>query len=176
MRVHRSASTGSSTSCEHDLEERFDEPETQLLIDALSHLRTTKQQALSMLKAEGVRPGGREFEPHDFGIPLIDSLLKRLCPEPFDRPSVAELQRHSEPLLAISIEHLRPQTREALASDALSIPAYPNEYGGFIHVGMTLPTEPELAAIFDAVRRIDVVWIKFDADADLVEGLPTFES
>lgn len=98
------------------------------------------------------------------------------APSSLPTPSVAELQRHSEPMLAISIEHLSPQTREALASDALSIPAYPNEYGGFIHVGMTIPTEPELAAIFEAVRRIDVVWIKFDVDADLVEGLPTFES
>lgn len=88
MHVNRSAqSTGSSTPCEHDLEEMFDEPETQLLIDALRQLRTTKQQALSLLKAEGVRPGGRDFEPHDFGIPLIDSLLKRLGAEPFEEPT-----------------------------------------------------------------------------------------
>lgn len=91
-------------------------------------------------------------------------------------PSLAELQLHAEPLLAISIEHLSPQTRQALASDALSIPAYPNDYGGFIHVGMSIPTEPELAAIFEAVRGIDAVWIKFDVDAARVEGLPTFES
>lgn len=91
-------------------------------------------------------------------------------------PSSEELQRHVEPLLAMSIEHLSPQTREALVSDALSIPAYPNDYGGFIHVGMSIPAEPELAAIFEAVRRIDIVWIKFDIDADRVEGLPTFDS
>ena len=95
---------------------------------------------------------------------------------PLPTPTSAELQRHMEPLLAMSIEHLRPQTRQALACDALSLPAYPNEYGGFVHVGMSTPTEPELAAIFEVVRGIDVVWIKFDADADRVEGLPTFES
>lgn len=90
-------------------------------------------------------------------------------------PTASQLQRHIEPLLAISIEHLRPETRQALANDALSTHAYPNEYGGFIYVGMSTPKEPELAAIFEAVRCIDVVWIKFDVDAEVVEGFPTFD-
>lgn len=91
MHVNHSAdSPGSSTSGEHDLEELFNEQETQLLIESLSQLRMTKQQALSLLQAEGVRPGGREFEPHDFGIPLIDSLLKRLGAEPFEEQTETE--------------------------------------------------------------------------------------
>ncbi len=90
MHVNHSAHSTGSPPCEHDLEEMFDEQEAQLLIEALSQLRVTKQQALSLLQAEGVRPGGREFEPHDFGIPLIDGLLTRLGAEPFEGPTEME--------------------------------------------------------------------------------------
>ena len=83
-------STRGLTHCERDLEEMFDEQEAQLLIEGLSQLRMTKQQALSVLQAERIRPGGRDFEPHDFGLPMIDSLLKRLGREPFEEPTEAE--------------------------------------------------------------------------------------
>lgn len=84
----------------------------------------------------------------------------------------------SEPMVALSTEHLHPDTRQQLANGALSVLAYPNEYGGFVHVGTegeNTPTEPELAAIFDALRGTHVVWIKFDRDTPAVDGLPTFE-
>ncbi len=132
----------------------------------------TRQMALQICKQRY----GASFSCLNTSCKQVTSGDDQFAPSPCSSPSLAELQRHVEPLLAMSIEHLSPQTREALVSDALSIPAYPNEYGGFIHVGMSIPTEPELAAIFEAVRGIDVVWIKFDIDADRVEGLPTFDS
>lgn len=87
------------------------------------------------------------------------------------------LLRHLEPLAAISIFHLSGPTRERLAEGRLSIVAYPNDYGGFVHVGTedTTPEEPDLAAIFRIARPAGVVWIKFDADAPAVDGLPAFD-
>lgn len=86
------------------------------------------------------------------------------------------LLRHSEPLVAISITHLSGPTRKRLAEGRLSVVAYPNYYGGFVHVDTddTAPDEADLAAIFSIARRCGVVWIKFDADAPTVDGLPTF--
>lgn len=88
------------------------------------------------------------------------------------------LPRHAEPLVAISTAHLRPSTRRLLADGALSVLAYPNDYGGFVYVGAkgdNIPQEPELAALFAAAHRAGIVWIKFDADAETVDGLPTFD-
>ncbi|WP_228403760.1 hypothetical protein [Diaphorobacter nitroreducens] len=84
----------------------------------------------------------------------------------------------AEPMVALSTEHLHPDTRLRLAKGALSVVTYPNEYGGFVYVGTeggNTPSEPELAAIFEVVRDADIVWIKFDRDTPVVEGLPTFE-
>lgn len=88
------------------------------------------------------------------------------------------LRRHAEPLVAISIAHLRPSTRRLLADGALSVLAHPNDYGGFVHVGSegdNIAQEPELAAVFAAAQRAGIVWIKFDADAETVDGLPIFD-
>lgn len=89
------------------------------------------------------------------------------------------LLRHAEPLVAISIAHLRPVTRQRLADGELMPVAYPNDYGGFVHVGAAgdpLPREPELAALFEAGRAEGIVWIKFDADAPQAEGFSTFDN
>lgn len=87
------------------------------------------------------------------------------------------LLRHSQPLVAISIAHLSGPTRERLAEGRLSVVAYPDDDGGFVHVAAegTAPDEPELAAIFRIAQPAGVVWIKFDADAPSVDGLPTFD-
>lgn len=87
------------------------------------------------------------------------------------------LLRHAEPLAAISIAHLRPATRQRLADDELSVLAYPNDYGGFVYVGPAaenVPAEPELIPLFAAARAAGIVWLKFDADAETVEGFATF--
>lgn len=85
---------------------------------------------------------------------------------------------HAEPLIALSTEHLHPDSRQRLADGMLSVVAYPNEYGGFVYVGQAEenePTEPELAAIFEIARSANIVWIKFDRDIPVVDGLATFE-
>lgn len=106
---------------------------------------------------------------------------------PSTSPANADVQRasllqrvlaHAEPMIALSTEHLHPDNRQRLADGALSVLAYPNDYGGFVHVGEVAenaPSEPELAAIFTIARSAGIVWIKFDRDVPAVEGLPTFE-
>lgn len=74
-----------------DLEDLFGDGDAQLVVDALYRLREDKLEALQVVQAEGLRPGGRPFEPRDFGIPQIDRLLARLGAEPVDAsPSAAE--------------------------------------------------------------------------------------
>ena len=54
---------------------------------------------------------------------------------------------------------------------------YPNDYGGFVYVGPAaenVPAEPELIPLFAAARVAGIVWLKFDADAETVEGFETF--
>jgi hypothetical protein len=88
------------------------------------------------------------------------------------------LLQFSEPLAAISIRHLSPGTRLRLAGNALSVNAYPDESGGFVYVGAQayqVPSEPDLAEIFALARRANIVWLKFDRDAGIVEGLPLYD-
>jgi len=91
--------------------------------------------------------------------------------------SAQPLLVHLEPLAVISITHLRPATRQRLADGGLSVTADPNNYGGFIYVGFAgkkVPDEPELVPTCAAAQAAGIVWIKFDADAESVEGFDTF--
>jgi hypothetical protein len=54
------------------------ESEQLLIVEALHRLREQKQEALKTVRAGSVRPGGRQFEERDFGIPQIDRLLAKL--------------------------------------------------------------------------------------------------
>ena len=93
------------------------------------------------------------------------------------KSTVASLLQLAEPLAALSITHLTPFTRQQLAADDLSVNAYPNDYGGFVYVGAPryyMPTEADLAAIFDVAEKAGIVWLKFDSDAAVVDGLPVF--
>lgn len=95
-----------------------------------------------------------------------------------DEPTVATLQQLAEPLVALSITHLTASTRQKLAADDLSVNAYPSDYGGLVYVGAPpyrLPTEPDLAVIFEAAVKAGIVWLKFDSDAAIVDGLPVFD-
>ncbi len=69
-----------------ELEEILGEDAAQIVIDALYRLRHDKVEALCIVRAEGLSPGGRPFEPSDFGIPQIDDLLKRLGADPVEEP------------------------------------------------------------------------------------------
>ncbi|MFY9511264.1 MAG: hypothetical protein WAQ05_09870 [Rubrivivax sp.] len=87
------------------------------------------------------------------------------------------LLRQVEPLAALSTLHLAPQTRQRLWDGTLSVPAYSNDYGGFVHVGECadiVPAEPDLAVIRALARQAGLAWLKFDADAGVVDGLATY--
>ena len=94
-----------------------------------------------------------------------------------EKPAVASLQAHAEPLAALSISHLSPSTRLKLADDELSVNAYPTDCGGILYVGAPrhrIPTESDLAAIFEIAELAGIVWLKFDSEAPTIEGLPAF--
>lgn len=95
-----------------------------------------------------------------------------------DKSTVASLLQLAEPLAALSITHLTPSTRQKLAADDLSVNAYPNEYGGFVYVGAprySVPVETDLAEIFEVAEKAGIVWLKFDSDAAIVDGLAVFD-
>ena len=93
-------------------------------------------------------------------------------------PAVASLQAQAEPLASLSISHLSPSTRLKLADDELSVNAYPTDCGGILYVGVPchrIPTEADLAAIFEVAQLAGVVWLNFDSEAAVIDGLPIFE-
>ena len=96
-----------------------------------------------------------------------------------DNISVTHLRTLAEPLAAISLSHLSSNTRLKLANDDLSVNAYPTDYGGILYVGAPrhlIPTESDLAAIFEIAELAGIVWLKFDSEAAVIDGLPTFET
>lgn len=95
-----------------------------------------------------------------------------------DKSTVASLLQLAEPLAALSITHLTPSTRQKLAADDLSVNAYSDEFGGFVYVGApryNVPAEADLATIFEVAENAGIVWLKFDSDAAIVDGLPVFD-
>lgn len=87
------------------------------------------------------------------------------------------LLKQAEPLAALSTLHLAPRTRQRLLDGTLSVPSYPNDYGGLVHVSECadiVPAEPDLAAIFALARRAGLLWLKFDANAGIVDGLALY--
>lgn len=90
---------------------------------------------------------------------------------------VDRLREQIEPLVALSLTHLTPATRQLLRADDLSVNAYPTEFGGFVFVGAPRyrhPSETDLASIFEAAEQAGVVWLKFDYEAPVITGLPVF--
>lgn len=91
--------------------------------------------------------------------------------------AVATLRELAEPLAAISLAHLTPETRRKLKDDDLSVNAYPTGFGGLIFVGApqhSVPIELDLAKLFEAAEKAGVVWLLFDSEAEVVDGLPVF--
>lgn len=87
------------------------------------------------------------------------------------------LSQLGEPLAAISLRHLRPDTLRKLAEGTLSVNAYPHDAGGLVYVGSpayAVPTEPDLAEVFALAARARIFWLKFDKDAAIVDGLPLY--
>jgi hypothetical protein len=96
-----------------------------------------------------------------------------------DPPAVASLQAQAEPLASLSISHPSSSTRLKLADDELSVNAYPTDCGGVIYVGAPpryrMPTEADLATIFEVAEQAGIAWLKFDSEAAVIDGLPVFD-
>lgn len=93
-------------------------------------------------------------------------------------PSAVETLRElAEPLVALSSTHLSPETRQKLKDDELSVNAYPTGFGGLVFVGAPreqAPSEEDLAVLFDSAGQAGIVWLLFDDEGAVVDGLPVF--
>jgi len=54
------------------------ESDIQLIRSGLDLLRTQQTKALTTARASGIKPGGREFQPWDFGLPQIEKLIAKI--------------------------------------------------------------------------------------------------
>ena len=91
--------------------------------------------------------------------------------------AIASLQADVETLSTLSIRHLSEDTGNRLQCNQLSVNAYPTLGGGFVYVGTPrydTPLESDLATLFDLAECAGVTWLKFDADAALIPGLPVY--
>lgn len=91
--------------------------------------------------------------------------------------AVDTLRELAEPLASISLRHLSPETRQKLQDDELSVNAYPTGFGGLVFVGIprqAVPSEVDLAVVFDSAEQAGIAWLLFDDEAEVVEGLPVF--
>lgn len=91
--------------------------------------------------------------------------------------AVATLRELAEPLAAISLTHLSPETRQKLKDNELSINAYPTGPGGLVFVGAPrhqVPVEEDLALLLESAEQAGIVWLLFDDEGEVVDGLPTF--
>ncbi len=90
-----------------------------------------------------------------------------------------QLRQQIEPLAILSASHLSASTRMRLAKNLLSVNAYSTDFGGFVYVGepvYSVPLEPDLARIFEVASAAGAVWLKFDVDAAVIDGLPIFHA
>lgn len=95
-----------------------------------------------------------------------------------DESIVDTLRQLAEPLVALSTTHLTKATQRGLADDELSVNAYPSDFGGLVYVGIppySTPAEPDLASIFGVAGKAGIAWLKFDADAPVVDGLTVYK-
>lgn len=90
---------------------------------------------------------------------------------------VPRLRELGETLVSLSLRHLHPATRDRLRRNALSVNAYPTDFGGFVFVGsprQRIPVEADLEVVTGFAEQAGVSWLLFDAEAPLVDGLPVF--
>ena len=92
--------------------------------------------------------------------------------------TLSRLRDLAEPIAVLSAAHLSAGTRQLLQENRLSVNAYPTPTGGFVYVGSPrydTPLEADLAHLFEVAERAGIVWLKFDSDAAVIDGLPVLD-
>lgn len=93
--------------------------------------------------------------------------------------STPNLLAYAEPLVAISTGHLDANTGTSLDDNDWGLIIYTTETGAFIYCNPTTPfsqaVPPELLRILTLAKTAGFVWVKFDRDACLIDGLPAFD-
>lgn len=90
---------------------------------------------------------------------------------------IGRLQELAETIAVVSLSHLLPTTRAKLQTNALSVNAYPTEFGGLRYVGTAphrAPVEHDLALISELAAQAGVEWLLFDAEAPTLDELPLY--
>lgn len=80
--------------------------------------------------------------------------------------------------LDLSTAHLTTATRTVLdAAAPITTFPHPEGYGWFVHVPEPehMPPQPDLCACLQEARALGCGYILFDADADTMDGLATYE-
>lgn len=91
--------------------------------------------------------------------------------------NLEQLKHQIDSIASLSMLHLSPETRQKLAENTLSVNAYPDEFGGFVFLGKptyAIPVEPDLRRIFKLAADAGAVWLRFDAGAAVIHGLPVY--
>lgn len=101
----------------------------------------------------------------------------REAPPPEGGTDAACLRKLAETLASVSLWHLCPATRELLRRNALSVNAYPTEFGGLVFVGsprQRIPAETDLNGVTELAELAGIAWLLFDIEAPVIDDLPVF--
>ena len=129
-----------------------------------------------------------DFEPEDGDAfdAVVDALNFAEIPAKVQMARRGCFARASEPMAAISAEHLSVSTMQHLEADGDGFEGlvfYPNEYGAFLVVNHfahpkseAWPSSwpPDLVALMDLARADGLQWLKLDAHAPRIEGVPLY--
>lgn len=111
-------------------------------------------------------------------IPLGEALIRRSHGDAHV-PVVSwpEIRDAIEPMLVLATDHVRQPTLQALEAGTVITTCHALEHGPLIYIG-TLPEAPlpeDLKPVVALARRAGAIWIKFDADAANIAGLPVYD-
>lgn len=107
-----------------------------------------------------------ETEGSEYGVNLIVSST-----------SAQAARLRIDHVLVISTAHLRPKTLAYLSEGDHPLNVLSWHDGVMLNIDFeNREVEPELRKIGQYARRIGATWVRFDADADTVKGLPVFPS
>lgn len=104
--------------------------------------------------------------------------IARDVPPPVGGIDGARMRELAETFASISLWHLCPATRELLRRNALSVNAYPTEFGGLVFVGsprQRIPVERDLNGVTELAERAGIAWLLFDIEAPVIDDLPVFD-